>query len=82
MRLLKLINDERRLTSILSQKGCAGGPDLDYCSKVDQTHCTYTAYDSCNYDYSSCNTGGYDLCHIADYGYCSNNSTDICGTDY
>ena len=66
---LKLINDERMLTSIKSQKGCTGGAQDNCVAGNDFAHCS----------------GGsttIDICYILDYGVCVNGANDTCNKDY
>lgn len=64
---IRLINDERRNTSILSQKAvhdyasCSDGAN-DVCYYIDNAGCSTYANDVCNKDYAACIEGAQDIC--------------------
>ena len=85
---LKLINDEKKTTRILSAKMCVtdNGTCLngatDICIAIDIKNCRGNATtDYCKYiDAAACSYGSLDYCD-SDYQACNNGSNDICAID-
>lgn len=73
-RLIKLINNERNNIMVTSPKAsneCSGDSTaVDYCSLIDNKHCSTYAFDQCRKDYGKCSEGADDYCGI-DYDSCS-----------
>ena len=67
--IIKLINNERVSTKILSAKAetkCASD-SYDYCNAgYDFAICSSYAYDQCGKDYSACFNGADDICTNVD----------------
>lgn len=65
-KLVKLINDERKINTILSQTAetCVSGA-RDVCLAIDHAKCSLYAYDFCSKkDYAGCSEGADDTCSI------------------
>ena len=69
-KILKLINDERKLVSIKGQKACDIYATNDVCSLIDNNGYNFdcrgaTAQDICHVkDNQGCYAGAYDECNI------------------
>lgn len=75
-KLIKLINNERKNTTIVAKKAliCETG-STDICIYEDNAICTSNSYDYCNKDYAGCFDEGYDYCNTY-------RDTDLCGHSY
>ena len=73
VKFLKLINNERKDTKIVSRKAC-DSIAIDICVYVDKGNCTgFNTYDRCNKDIGkSCSDGARDVCEdYKDYDACN-----------
>ena len=70
-RTIKLINNERLNSKIISTKACATDSHDVCTSGLDLYKCMSYAYDHCNKDYASCSFNAYDLCQSKDMTACS-----------
>lgn len=70
-RTLKLINNERLDSKILSSKACATDSHDVCTSGIDIYACKSYAYDHCYKDYASCSYQAYDYCSYKDNTACS-----------
>lgn len=69
-KLINLINNERTLLFIKSQKAATTDNDnayckddsVDYCVYIDNAACSTYATDKCNKDYAGCMEGAWDIC--------------------
>lgn len=65
-RIIKMINNERLNSKIVSSKACSDGAK-DICNVgYDFADCTAYAYDKCGKDYSACYNGADDICNNVD----------------
>lgn len=65
-RIIKMINNERLNSKIVSSKACSPGAE-DHCNiGYDFAECTTYAYDECGKDYSACYNGADDICNNVD----------------
>jgi len=68
---IKLINSERKNTSIGAEKACVSPYNVDICGEYDGPDCTAYSYDCCTKrDYGACTNHGYDWCST-DYSGCN-----------
>lgn len=68
-KLINLINNERTLLSIKSQKAAAPennayckDDSVDICTYIDNAACSTYATDKCSKDYAACMEGAWDIC--------------------
>ena len=70
MKVLKLINNERKQVLANSKKGCG----IDECYESDTAFCQGSSNDICKYDRAACGNGIDDRCdtNIVDWDGCAN----------
>ena len=66
MKILKLINNERKNITLTSSKACSSGA-YDKCTSGE--------------DYADCTLFAYDVCTKKDYAACYEGADDYCGVD-
>ena len=63
MKVLKLINNERKTLFVRSTKACDyDSCNVDRCDELDYAYCTGGSSDTCKYDRASCTNGIDDTC--------------------
>ena len=69
MKILKLINNERKQIFANSKKGCG----IDECYADDTAYCKGSSNDVCKYDREACSNGINDTClsNLVDWIGCS-----------
>lgn len=73
-KMIKLINNERKSTKLVSSKACSS---TDLCPRLDFAMCTVNSYDHCiKADYAGCTNNSYDYCGW-DYDACHSGNNDI-----
>ena len=71
MKILKLINNERKVRNYRSRKECG----IDTCYELDTAFCEGISNDICKYDRGSCSNGINDFCQtMIDWDSCSSPS--------
>ena len=75
-KILKLVNNERVNSKLVSQKAC-DATSKDVCPYVDNAECTTYSYDKCTKeDYAACYNYSDDTC-TSDFYPCHNGEADI-----
>ena len=69
-KVIRLVNDERKNTSLHSSKGCSVGVTDNLCSSVDVCH---------TMDAATCQLYSSDICYGKDLAACYSQAYDRCG---
>ena len=81
-KIIKLINNERINTRLLSKKAVEDNAyckadSIDICSIIDSAACYAYANDQCNKDHAACSDESWDVCNF-DCAACTTMATDYC----
>lgn len=84
-KIIKLINNERRVAKVKAGKACSSiSYDICNVDGYDVATCAAYSYDKCGKDYSRCANGTDDICTYIDGGTTCSTVTigDYCSYDY